>query len=447
MENTKRKIWVKRIAIVFLVVLLILTFFSNTIMNHSLAVVSTKEVTSDKVSSKVRGSGTVESLGEKDIKIEESREVVEVLVKEGDTVQVGDVLLRLKEGSSSELTQAKEELAKLKETYQNNILLNEISKDIVTKAENGGINYQTSARELQELSAKQEQAQKNLDDLQEKLKEAENSASSVLEDLEDSLMEENSSNAEVERLTKEVEKANKELTSATETHSKYIENLNTINDLKSQYESIKEKEEEISKIERNSIGSEIKSEIAGTVSAVNVNKGETTTPDVALLTIQEEGKGYTLSFEVTKEQAAKVKKGDEAEVNNSWYYGDVTAILSTIKASTTQPGKSKVLTFDITGEDLAGEELTLSLGEKSCTYDYVVPNSAVREDKNGKFILIIKEKSTPLGNRYIATRIDVEVVIADDSNTAVTGTLDGGEYVITTSNKVVNEGDYVRLSK
>lgn len=447
MENIKRKIWVKRIAIVFLVVLLILTFFSNTIMNHSLAVVSTKAVTSDTVSSKVRGSGTVESLGEKDIKIEESREVLEVLVKEGDTVQVGDILLRLKEGSSSELTQAKEELVKLKETYQNNILLNEISDDIVKKAENGGINYQTSTKELQELSAKKEQAQKNLDDLQEKLKEAESNASSVSEDLEDSLMEENSSNAEVERLTKEVEKANKELTSATEAHSKYIENLNTINELKSQYESIKEKEEEISKIEQNSIGSEIKSEIAGTVSAVNVNKGETTTPDVALLTIQEEGKGYTLSFEVTKDQAAKVKKGDEAEVSNSWYYSDVTAVLSTIKASTTQPGKSKVLTFDITGEDLAGEELTLSLGEKNHSYDYVVPNSAIREDKNGKFILIIKEKSTPLGNRYIATRIDVEVVIADDSNTAVTGALEGGEYVITTSNKVVNEGDYVRLSK
>ena len=38
MEETKPKnrAWVKDAAIVFLVVLLVLTFFSNTIMNHSL---------------------------------------------------------------------------------------------------------------------------------------------------------------------------------------------------------------------------------------------------------------------------------------------------------------------------------------------------------------------------------------------------------------------------
>lgn len=36
-ENTKkRREWIKNAAIVFLVIMLILTFFSNTIMNYSL---------------------------------------------------------------------------------------------------------------------------------------------------------------------------------------------------------------------------------------------------------------------------------------------------------------------------------------------------------------------------------------------------------------------------
>ena len=36
---------------------------------------------------------------------------------------------------------------------------------------------------------------------------------------------------------------------------------------------------------------------------------------------------------------------------------------------------------------------TLSVGERSAEYEHVVPNSAIREDNNGKFIFIIEEKS------------------------------------------------------
>ena len=45
-ENTKkRREWIKNAAIVFLVIMLILTFFSNTIMNYSLPEVATQTVT------------------------------------------------------------------------------------------------------------------------------------------------------------------------------------------------------------------------------------------------------------------------------------------------------------------------------------------------------------------------------------------------------------------
>jgi hypothetical protein len=56
MKERKEKI--KNIAIIFLIIMLLLTFFSNTIMNYSLVEVSTQMVSSGKVTSKVRGSGT-----------------------------------------------------------------------------------------------------------------------------------------------------------------------------------------------------------------------------------------------------------------------------------------------------------------------------------------------------------------------------------------------------
>ncbi len=91
--------------------------------------------------------------------------------------------------------------------------------------------------------------------------------------------------------------------------------------------------------------------------------------------------------------------------------------------------------------------MNFAIGERNSSYNLIVPNGAVREDKNGKFILIIRQKSSPLGNRYFAKRVDVEIAASDDVNSAVTGELEGYEYVITTSTKSIKAGDQVRLTE
>ena len=58
--------------------------------------------------------------------------------------------------------------------------------------------------------------------------------------------------------------------------------------------------------------------------------------------------------------------------------------------------------FSVTGDVVNGQSLSISIGQKARDYEKVVPNSAVREDNKGKFILIIVEKGTPFGNRYVA---------------------------------------------
>ena len=114
-----------------------------------------------------------------------------------------------------------------------------------------------------------------------------------------------------------------------------------------------------------------------------------------------------------------------------------------------------------TGKDGISNELTVLCGKYTLketkaspgfeldakTYDLTVPNSAVREDNNGKFILIVSSKESPLGNRYIATRVDVQVLDSDDLLTAITGSLSGYEYVITTATKPVAAGMQVRLAE
>ncbi len=76
----------------------------------------------------------------------------------------------------------------------------------------------------------------------------------------------------------------------------------------------------------------------------------------------------------------------------------------------------------------------------------IVPNSAIREDSNGKFILIVESRQTPLGTRYTAVRVDVQVLASDDNQSAISAGLSGYEYVITTSTKPVEAGKQVRLT-
>lgn len=85
-DNNKRKDRIKNITIVFLGVMLVLTLFSNTIMNYSLVEVSTQQIMSDSLTTKVRGTGTVEASEGYSVTVPESRKIATVDVKTGDEV-------------------------------------------------------------------------------------------------------------------------------------------------------------------------------------------------------------------------------------------------------------------------------------------------------------------------------------------------------------------------
>lgn len=224
--------------------------------------------------------------------------------------------------------------------------------------------------------------------------------------------------------------------------------INAELDLSKINKDIAEKKAEIERLKESSMGTAITAPVAGTITSLAYVAGETTKPEEAAAVIQVEGKGYTLKISVTNEQAKKVQVGDTAELQNAWYYDDVQAILSAIKPDPDNPGQKKLLEFEVTGSSIQeGQALNISVGQRSSEYELVVPNSAVREDNNGKFILIVESKSGPLSNRYIATRVDVEVLASDDNNTAISAGLYGYEYVITTSTKPVEAGKQVRLNE
>ena len=112
-----RKDTIKNIAIVFLAILLVLTFFSNTIMNRSLVEVSTQMISGDSITSKVRGSGTATAGDAYAVSINESRKIATINVKTGQEIDQGTVLFTLTETESDELTTAQDTLLSTQRDY------------------------------------------------------------------------------------------------------------------------------------------------------------------------------------------------------------------------------------------------------------------------------------------------------------------------------------------
>lgn len=535
--KVKNRGWVKNAAIIFLAVMLVLTFFSNTFMNHSLAEVATQSVTSGSITAKVRGTGTVESNGSYQVKAEATREIRAVMVKVGQEVNQGDVLFVLGEGPSEELDAATEQLRQLQLSYQRTAVnmpsfdysLDErnIAKAKETLANAQAAENSAKAALEQNANVPEEElkaAQARLDSANQALTtaradlQARYDAAVVLRDsaqgklenvlnnppaedaseeeqaayqkqLTDTQAELDAANALLESLDPsvdptvkaaqaEVDEAQAALDAILNRAGPYAESYNQavearkaaedelftleynlnqtriqnnktaasaaleLQDLSQQIEKAKKELAELSGGEDN----QVTANVGGIIESIAYTAGSTAAKDEVLCTIQVPDLGYSLSFSVTNEQARRLRVGDSASVTNYYWGSEITATLTNIKTDPKNPQTSKQLTFDLSGDVNAGAELTISVGQKSQNYDTVIPNSAIRTDSNGSYVLVVQAKNSPLGNRYIAQRVDIEVVASDDVNSAVTGDLSNGDFVITTSNKPVQKGDQVRMA-
>ena len=289
------------------------------------------------------------------------------------------------------------------------------------------------------------------ENLQQRIREAKNEleeAQSVLKDAEAlQVKNQDYQNAvkAVEQLEKSIQSKNREIENAkkqgsAEQQRKYLE-------LQRQQEAIEKQKQVVEKLEAKRTGTDVTAKYAGEVISVNVLAGDKVTPDTTLAQIGVEGKGYTMLVTVTNEQSRRLNVGDQAKVNNYWW-GNISLTLTAIRTDRSNPGQNKVLEFNVEGDVVDGQTLEITIGERSNSYNLVVPNSAVREDTNGKFILVAEAKSTPLGNRYTAVRVDVTVLEKDNYNTALdAGTDFGYQYVITTSTKPLEAGMLVRLAE
>lgn len=624
MENSVRKReWVKTAAIIFLAVLLVLTFFSKTIMNASLPEVAAQQAASGAINARIRGSGTVEASEVYNVTIKQTRKVASVLVKTGQEINVGDTMFVLEAEDSDELKQAETDLETLQQNYDKSLIeagntAAQENYDVqkareaynealavynqytnvnaaqltaaITAAENELTNLTAQSKaiseELKQLQTDKETIDADVTAQEAKVKEMEaaedkyaelktatddydadivvygkyysklleltaeptssvtydnkhvitvvsiasqpiaagycqkdtmlyaylvekgqtemaNDAGiiataykTITEDLSKlaTLCTEYSrlsvvynptalSNARTElsnlknnadhcaNLVKscterasaaetavsnkqtEIDKLTKASSAADTVKSTkqaledlvFKQNLGDSSsvDMEASKKAIERKQAEVDKLRENADELEVKSSVSGTIASIDASAGKSIGgEEQPLATINVTDRGFTVKIDVTNDQAKKVKTGDTAELVNFWG-GDAVATLDQITSS--QTAGNRTLVFTLTGDIQAGQNVTLSIGQKSANYDALIPLSGLREDSNGKFVYVLESKSSPLGSRYIATRVTVQELARDDKSAAVSG-ISSGDFIITTSNKPVEAGKQVRLA-
>ena len=324
----------------------------------------------------------------------------------------------------------------------------------------------TADSKRQNIQNKLDKAQADLSDAQSQLRDAQarlDAASSANSQLKEQIKVYESSKREQDAAVTELDEKLKELEKKQETYKAAVEAVDTKQreleealsgkdisqqmdnlDLESQRLKIEQQRELVAKYQADTTETEIKSKVAGVVKSINVTAGKDTKPGEAMAVIDVVDRGFTIKVSVTNEQAKQVKIGDAADVSNYYWGNDIQATLEAITADPEGGGQKRLLVFRITGDIEAGTNISLSIGQRSANYDTIIPKSALREDTNGNFVLVVTSKSTPLGNRYTATRADVQVLAQDDNNAAVSG-LAANDYVITTSSKPLDAGTQVRM--
>lgn len=160
-ENKKsRKEWIKNALIIFLVIMLVLTFCSDTIMNMYLPEVSTEAVSAGKLQEIIRGTGTAEMSSGYSVKIKESREVKSVNVKAGQQVKTGDTLFVLEKSDGTELEAAKSTYLDLQTEYQKKLIGTDhnYDKDVMA-IEAAKADYDKAVERLNGIDAKNKELQ------------------------------------------------------------------------------------------------------------------------------------------------------------------------------------------------------------------------------------------------------------------------------------------------
>lgn len=410
-ENQAKKRKILRASCIFIGIMLLLTFFSNTINNFSLPRVSTEHPLNGSLIKEVAGEGRVQSKESVTVYVDQGRLVDDVRGKVGDSVKKGQVIVVLnKEGLERQLKE--EELL----YDQMKLVFEKLTDD-------------NPANSSQAVSLEAGIAKRNLDTAEENLENTKNlyNAGAVSRE--------------------ELKKAEDSLFAAQISMENEIkEQKNKLRDIDSQKITLQLQEMKIQELKRKVTDeSTLTSPVDGIINGLNTVKGALTEGIVPVFSIADQSKGFEIKITVEDDKSKYLTIGDEVEISIK-SLGDKTikGKLREIADNAQQRGEKKDLLIDLLQEGLMGGETgEILIEKKTRVYHMLVSNTAIGTDSNGKFVWVLKERKGPLGEEFYVQRAGVTVDDSDSFKTAVLNGISPDENIVVHYSKNLSDGSQV----
>jgi len=540
--KTLNRGWVKNAAIIFLAVMLLLTFFSNTILNLSLPEVEVGQPTSGELRNAIRGNADVESMGSYSVEVESERLILAVYVREGDEVAQGEPIFRLEEGENvlleelnaarlryesmlldlaesdhaaqnETIRQAREDLrhaqveraalgtaeitvtaaerrvdeATANETTQSNRLAQQeleltyiddfdsrsshIGQQVIAYeralanfVQNMGMTYDAwieanpnTPNAWAQAVVAARTAMTNAAAIQRvAVVQAIHTQAALVTSAQNALTAAQNTLARIQRIVAAddaVQAAQRALNTAlialsSQQQQDDIAHSQKMLELNALAEEIADLEARIARLNVGEDGeATITARYDGIIVDLTAVAGQTADPGIALARIEVAQMGHVAELRnIDARQATEVRPGTFVEVGSLNWFANLTGRVASVRPDPDSPADRRIIAVEIEGDVFTGERVNLSIPISADRYEVIVPLSAVAEDMQGHHIYVLASRTSPLGTRYTARRVDVTIEAQDERNAAILGDVDRWSNVVIRSSGVLTDRTAVRLA-
>lgn len=423
----KKKKIVRNAAIIFITIVVLLTFFSKTINNFLLPEVECGRTSTGTLKKDITSQGEVVPLNTEAINAYGNWKVTDIKVKEGTAVKKGDTLAII------DLSSMKLEIRKME--------LNLLKMENALKLYQNG----TQAIDLEQYKDEIEVAQNVVKKAEKKLAEQKNLFSYDAVTLESV----NDAQEQLDIAKRDYEQKLKLLAQKQDEIKKSDENYQT---------TLKEKQAEIDvcKLELESMKKNspqegiLKSPVEGVIKSISVEKGSVTNNGQQMFEIIKNEADIYIKWTLSSNAADAVDK--KSSIRFSTAEPEKLELSGTIKDTKYLPSeglyeyigeveldKYKNINLEI------GQKLDVLIQKSSQPYQMLVPNSSVTKEAGNTCVYVVKTKNGILGEENYVQKVEVTVDESDDFYSAISGGITGDDRVVSFSSKPLYDKIQVKL--
>lgn len=431
--------------LIFLAFMLACTVLSRASRSLTVAVVKTASPGKMTLEHKVTATGKVEQNQELAVSTQAGQKISQILVREGDSVNPGDVLAQL------DLTVLQEQISDCKRELEKT----ELERSALESAKE--LQAQKRERAIQRAQEDLDWAIANGDQAVFQKAEEWNRAvaelnayyqSAEIEEAQESAYKE-----KIDAAQKACEEAKKAREEAIREADRALEDArvqeppdHAAEIKKAEAGGIRKQMKKLQKLQKT--GGTVKAPCKGTVTKIQACAGETTA-EAPLLFLADLSAGCKFTAQAEKEQEERLGKNTPVTLINEQTKKTVRDLkIDSVKINAADAALLDVSVRLPAGALEIGDSAKMIVEQKSAVYNVCVPIQALHQANGNYFVYVIQEEETILGKQLTARRVSVTVQEQNETYAALDdGCLSSDQKVIQDASKTIDEGSPVRLEE